>query len=272
MNGGGIPKFLIACPQPETIVKVSIPTLNLDDKEHMCLDGELTLEYSSTLATSVSSVASKNGVSVTANLPIMLFRGSFGLGSTDGSLVLPESSLGTDYIISSYHSTLNGIDEFLIVGTTDNTSVIININSVEETINLNRLETYMRNGVRLTGSTISSSAPVFMLSGNLCANIPNNNVLYCDYIEEAMTPINSLGQVHVISFMHPRPDFTISIVAVHNETSLSIYDADGNKLEEVASMVKAGAIFRTYTREQTISVIANKPILVDQMENPEIPR
>lgn len=117
----------------------------------------------------------------------MLFAGSFASHSSDSSLILPEESLGTEYVISSYPSRK---EQLLIVATADDTSVNINLNSINVTSTLNRLETYLYSGVRLSGTKVFSSAPVFVLSGGSCANIPNDSVYACDYIDESMPPLH----------------------------------------------------------------------------------
>lgn len=79
-----------------------------------------------------------------------------------------------------------------------------------------------------------------------------------------MPPVSSLGKHHIVSYMKPRPDFTVSIAAPYSSTSVTIYNAAGTVLENISSMKQMDVVFRTYTGFQTLSVLASQPILVTQ--------
>lgn len=257
--------LLIACREQTALINVSIPALNIFNKQHQLKDGALTLTYSNIISSSTSGTISSKGVHVTADKPVVLFAGMLATeGSADGSLVMPEVSLGSDYILSGFPFGDGGTDEYLVVGTVDRTIISVFSKSVRENITLNRMETYMRAGTNLTGTMISSSAPIYVLSGHKCANIPNISVRACDYIDEEMPSLGSLGTRHVVSYMAPRPDFTISIAVPYNNTSVTIYNAAGAVIETITSMMKTNAIFRSYTGFQSISIISTQPVLVTQ--------
>ncbi|XP_053403273.1 IgGFc-binding protein-like [Mercenaria mercenaria] len=263
VDNNGIPTIFVTCPSGEATVSISIPHLQINE-EASTVGGVLTKSYSTTLSSATSGSISTKAVFITSDTPVMLFSGSMKSGSSDISFVLPETSLGSSYIISGHPSTNAGLDEFLVIATSDTTQVTITLKTgSQETITLNRLETYYREATDMSGTMISADAPISVLSGHGCANVPDNNVSYCDYIGETMPPESYLGSVHVLSFMKPRPDFTVSIIAPNDQTSVRIHDDLGNILETFSLMAREAA-FRTYTGSATISVTSSLPVLVTQ--------
>ncbi|XP_060579285.1 IgGFc-binding protein-like isoform X2 [Ruditapes philippinarum] len=256
------PTFYVICAQGEAIVRISIPDLSIDE-EVSTVGGVLKKQYTNRLFSSSSGNISSKAVLVTTNTPVVIFSGNFGEAgaSSDGSFILPESSLGSTYLISGHPSTAFGLDEFLVVGTSDTQVTFTSISGFSETFALKRMQTYYKMASDMSGTMISASAPLFLLSGHSCANIPDISVKYCDYIEAAMPPINALGSIHIISFMKPRPDFTVSIVAPFNQTSVTITDKVGNQIE-ILSLNERNTAFRTYTGSSTISVLTDLPVLV----------
>jgi hypothetical protein len=93
------------------------------------------------------------------------------------------------------------------------------------------MQTYYKHASDMTGTRISASAPLFVLSGNVCANITDNAIKCCYYIEAAMPAINALGNVHITCFMKLRSDFTVIIVAPVYQTSVTIADKVGNQID-----------------------------------------
>jgi hypothetical protein len=175
----GIPTLLITCPEGKANITVSIPALSIVNEHHEMIDGALKLTYSNESSSYISGVISKKGVHITSDRQVVLFAGSIReTGSADGSFVPPEITLGTNYIISGYQDVNPTSDQFLIVGIVDGTIITVTIKSVIEKITLNRMETYFYSQKNLTGSIISSSFPVYVVSGHACANIPNDSVLY----------------------------------------------------------------------------------------------
>lgn len=258
----GIPTIYVLTSSGEADVTISIPFLSINELV-TTVGGALTRTYSNTVSSATSGAISAKGVFISSNVPIMLFSGSMKSGSADGSFVLPETSLGKDYIISGHPSTNAGTDEFTIIGTKDTSQVTIYFNNLlQETITLNRLDAYHHEATDMSGTVIKADAPVFVLSGHICANVPDNTVLYCDYIEETMPPLISLGVAHVLSFMKPRSDFTVSIVSP-DLNSANVYDDLGNLIETLTLEAQV-ALFRTYTGSASISIVSDLPVLVTQ--------
>lgn len=241
--------------EDSAVITVSIPSMNLTNEQHVLVDNTLTLKYPLTV-----SNGSRSGYSVyvTAERPVELFAGNIEL-YRDVTLIPPETLLGTEYVVPGYPFSLAGTEEILIVGTSDNTNITITNGPVSDTFLLNRIQTYFRASQNISGTMILASAPVFVLYGHRCFNIPN-----CGHIEEVVPPTKSLGTVHVISFMKPKPDFTIGIIAPEAHTSVLIYDNDGIPVETLNLSSTKQAIFRAYTPNRTISVVSNRLILITQ--------
>lgn len=260
---GGIPSLIITSYGEDAVVNIIIPHLAINE-QLTTTGGVLTKTYTSTIASSTSNVTSNKAMLVTADRPVMLYAADLTPGGSDGSFVLPEVSLAADYIISGHPSTNAGTDEFLIVGTTDNTVVTLDFKTASpETVTINRLDTHARQGANMSGTMIHATAPIYVLSGHVCANIPDNTVNYCDYVAEIMPPIASLGSVHVVSFMKPRTGFTISIAAPYNQISVKIYNSIGIQLE-IIDMAMKDVVFRTYSNVLAILVVSTDPVLVTQ--------
>jgi hypothetical protein len=64
-----------------------------------------------------------------------------------------------------------------------------------------------------------------------------------------------------MSFMKPRPDFTVSIVAPFNQTAVTITDKVGTQID-FFSLNERNSAFRTYTGSAIISIITDLPVLV----------
>ena len=127
--------------------------------------------------------------------------------STDGFTALPQTAIGTSYEVLGYDdSAIPGAEpsDFQVVGTQDGTTVTITPTAntasrtagVPYTVDLDQGQVYEligSPGADLTGTTITSSAPVSVLSGAQCANIPNGDYSACNYISEEVPPTDEWG-------------------------------------------------------------------------------
>lgn len=266
MNGmanHGSPTLMITCDGIAT-VRVEIPYLAVDEVH--VVTTSLTLTYSvDVVHTMNDTVIDDKVVYVTSDMPVALYSANLKSGSADGSVVVPRPSLKSEYYIAGHPSTLAGTDQVVIIGLSHNTNVTFEYTTdITETITLNQNQSYLKQDIDLTGTRISASNLIFVLSGHVCANIPDNTVVYCDYIDEVAPPLSSLGTTHIVTYMHPRSNFTISIVVTVDFTTVNIYDKNGIFLEIVENLMKQDAIFRKYNGSKTLSVISNHPIMVHQ--------
>ncbi len=152
------------------------------------------------------SVALDKGIHLTSDVPVNCYIMNIHLHSTDGTVVLPFASLGTNYIISDYSPIDNA--EFLVVATEDSTMLTINPTAnllggepagSEIYITLNRGQIYqVKSKSSLSGTLVSSldNKKIAVFSGDQCAFIPRD-VWACDHIVEQMFPTEAWGSSFV---------------------------------------------------------------------------
>ncbi len=163
----------------------------------------------------VSDSLSYTTIRVTSDNDIAVYGINKRLTVTDAFLALPVESLGTEYIIQSYPSSLTenpstGGSQFAVVGTKDNTYVTITlpINTgpyfagVPYSVTLQTGQAYYLKatglpGNDLSGTKISSNYPVAVFGSHQCANVPDNE-LFCDYLIEQLPPVTSWGKEFII--------------------------------------------------------------------------
>lgn len=118
--------------------------------------------------------------------------------TTDMTYLIDGSRLGTNYVVATYKGP-NGPDQMSVQAIADNTSVTFQPKGAAPvTVTLNAGQTYLYNGGSdLTGSRITSTAPVSVFSGNQCSNIPNG-AFACDHLVEQMPSVDQLSARYVL--------------------------------------------------------------------------
>ncbi len=181
----------------------------------------------------------RNGLIITTKDTAAVYAVSSQDYSSDASNVLPTSTLGTDYIISSYYAG-NGTgyyttSEFAIVATVDNT--IINITPTANTytghpagttftVTLNKGQTYSVGSQTgdLTGSLVSVTNgcnPIAIFSGDDIGFVPDGYGAG-DYLYEQLFPIPTLGKNFIVGNLKGRNSSRVKIVAPYDNTTISL--------------------------------------------------
>ncbi len=145
--------------------------------------------------------------------------------SNDASLLLPSTSLGTEYIVTSWPTqsfdvTFAAKGAVTVVAVTPGETTVNVLSPVAtlpgvgneppalapgtpQTFTLSYGEVISfaagNNGGDLTGFEVESNQPVAVFSGHECANVPTD-VAYCDHIEQQLFPVDTWGT----SFVGPR--------------------------------------------------------------------
>lgn len=224
---------------------------------------------------------------VTSTENISLYAASYADYSTDGFVVLPINSLGTEHMIMSYFSDyiLDNQGEFssnstpsqyIIVANENNTKIKLK-NKVETTknsnleyeITLNRGDSYLvQAGFQnlrgdLTGSMITSDKPIAVFAGHQRSAIPFDYPRRSktrDILIEQMNPIRLWGRNALISPLPvPRRQFNISkdifrILALRDNSEIYLND-------KLVKILNSGEIYEA-PLDSAYFVKSNAPISV----------
>ncbi len=166
-------------------------------------------------------------IKINAENPVSLVASVRFNQSSDAFTVLPQETLGTEYILSSYNdasgyypsiSSLSSVSGIVIPY--DNTQLEVIIGGNEETIItgfkkagdtlraiLNSGDVYMlptmRNRADLSGTTVKATKPVAVITGNQNANIPLENG-NSDYIANMELPVSTWGKEYLVPYSAER--------------------------------------------------------------------
>jgi hypothetical protein len=188
--------------QKDTTGKVEIPGLSFSKSFTVKANNITTVEVPKKARFLSDNAVSNLGIIVTAKDEITVYGLNQVKYSTDAFLALPSDTLGTEYIAMSYPSVLEG-SQIAVVGVFDNTKVTM-IPSIDTSksskdvpfqIKLNRGEVFSLNvssRLDLTGTQIKASAPIAVMSGSFCAEVPPGKSA-CDHLVEMMAPLSTWG-------------------------------------------------------------------------------
>jgi hypothetical protein len=206
------------------------------------------------------------GIHITAGAPVSVYGLEDVVFSSDGFTALPVSAIGTDYYALGYDT--GGLSsDFQVVGTTAGTTVTITPTStagghtggVPYTVQLNAGQVYQLTGAPLTGTHISSTSPVSVLSGNQCVDIPVGYA-YCNYIAEQLPPTSEWGTDFVTEPLATRTKGdTFRVMADTNGTTVTINGANVATLD-------AGKYYETQLTTASV-VHSSAPVLVAQFSD-----
>ncbi len=185
-----------------------------------------------------------------ASCPTAQFGGCFSF-SADASLLLPQNALTGNYYVVGHRTVFTG-DLLAITATRDSTVVTIHAGphvhslkgagvdlapgeSATLTMNGGDVVQLFTTGSSASqtwsGSTVTATAPVQVLTGAPCATVPDGTIA-CDHLEETVLPAETLGQEYAVTI--PRTPAGLSgtphggkhvvrIHGVHDGTTLT-YD------------------------------------------------
>ena len=211
------------------------------------------------------------GVHITAAAPVTVYGLEDSNFSTDGFTALPVTAIGTSYDVLGFDDATNpgaGPSDFQVVGTQDGTTVTItpSQNAGSHTagtpfnVSLDAGQAYEligNAGLDLTGTIISSTAPVSVLSGAECADIPSGAYFACNYVAEQLPPTQEWGTDFVTEPLATRTlGDTFRVLADTAGTVVTLNGTD-------AATLGVGQYYQTQLT--TASVIhTSQPVLVAQ--------
>jgi hypothetical protein len=214
-----------------------------------------------------SEVVEEKAIHVTAGAPVVVYGLSDLEYTTDAYTALPSEVVGTTYTVLAYGSG-GASSEFSVVATQENTEVTITPSvqagshaaGVPYTVTLNQGQEYQLQAYEdLTGTKITSTAPISVFGGNQCADIPDGYA-YCDYIVEQDVPDAAWGTSFLTEPLKTRlnGDY-FELVADQNETEVTL---NGN----VIAKLNAGEHYSQEV-EGAGEWSSNKPIELAQYAN-----
>jgi hypothetical protein len=202
--------------------------------------------------------------------------------SNDASLLLPTNVWRNEYYAAAWQQ-LAGVNpsQLAVTAWKDGTKVTINAKAatlagqgapafavdVPQTVTLDSgdvLEITSRTG-DLTGSHVTSTEPVQVISGHYCANVPNG-VAACDHMEESMFSVDALGRRYMINApaMTTLPNGkveTIRIIATMPNTNL-VYDPP--QPGAPTTIAAAGGFVEIASSAASFLITADQKVLVAQ--------
>lgn len=223
------------------------------------------------------------GIHVTSEAPISLYLMNFTTNSYDGSIVLPTSALGDEYIIQSYTGQLAGAHADIpyeplypstcgIIATEDNTRIdIVPSVPLRENhqigqsfqINLKRGEVYQLAtdvgcAYPLTGTTVCSNKNVAIFTGCDFTTIPTKEGISGDHIVEQLIPTKSWGKSFAAVNTHGQSVDILQITALEDRT-------EGTKLSINGTVVATLKCKETYTyrlsaSDKSVYIEADHPV------------
>jgi hypothetical protein len=152
-------------------------------------------------------------VRVIAGEPIVLSAINRITYTSDGILALPTTALGREYVVASAPDIADGTNQrlpsqYVVTAPSDGTVVtIVNAWATQShaagesvTVTLNRGDVYsaMSKGGRgdLTGTVITATKPVAVMSGQNCTYLPDAQYPACDHLVEMLTPVSAWGKLY----------------------------------------------------------------------------
>ena len=235
---------------------------------------------------------------ITSDEPIICYGVTRYTYTSDGYLAIPKSALGKRYLVSSFSDPTsdNGYQYYTsytsIVAAYDNTVVVFRLGGSFETYveqlngsdltitgtNISK-QTMQKGDVfligalgnygDLSGSVISSTKPVAVISGSFCGFIPRG-VAACDFLIEQEMPVKTWGKkYHVSPIVKRTKSAWVKIYA--SEINTQLY-RDGNAfgtLTEVGGIENDGGfisrrIFGDGEAPRPVTISADKPISITQ--------
>jgi IgGFc binding protein/HYR domain len=218
-----------------------------------------------------------NAIHVVATQPVSVYGHNHIRYTTDSYLGLSTRGLGKSYMVLAYQNKYGGAPElngvqFALAAPEDNTAVVIvpsvgvgvHAPNVPFNLTLMRGQTYQLRDTNdypadLTGTLIISDRPIAVFGSHQCANIPNSNTFFCDYIVEQLPPTELWGTSFVTVPLATRLNGdTFRILALFNSTTVNT-----NGVAIPLGPLNQGKYFEIQLASGT-QITSDKPVLVAQ--------
>ncbi len=258
---------------------VSIPLSGWSTPFSIASSGVTTVTIPNTTEHTGGDVVNDKGILIQSSADVTVTAVNLQNFSTDGTQILPASSLGISYRVEAYRGLPGFADfyksELLVVATEDGTQVTITptVNTsgghaagVPYTVSLNAGQSYQVQSalasLDLTGTLIVGTAqsgscrPFAVFGGSMCANVPVG-CSACDHICEQMIPTDKWGTLfHTVTF-GTTTQYTYRILAHQSGTQISIDGA-------APITLNAGQKYEVNSASSAVCLSSNLPISVTE--------
>ncbi|MEM6990693.1 MAG: IgGFc-binding protein [Myxococcota bacterium] len=222
---GGSDGLVVANPSQEHAAHVQVweaddegVELAVGDPRELSPGESTTFLMNTTPLESTSAVRRGESFCVSSDRPVVAYQHApaSGIASNDGSALLPEHSLGTEYVVASYPGTTHWpghLAYFDVIAANDGTTVSWTppvpteaadgvpaaAANATESVQLDRygtLQVAAAFGDDLTGTIVEADGPVWVVGASACAAVPQDSGT-CDHIQEQMIPLAQWGTTAV---------------------------------------------------------------------------
>lgn len=190
---------------PGTTGSVDVPGVSFSAPFSIPADGFASVALPTTAMVTASDGVESLGAHVVAGAPVIVYGVNLHAQTTDSFLALPRSALGTEYTAVTFQPFPSDptatAAQITIVGTADGTQITITpvagIGSHPPgspyAIQIDSGDVYQgQSSGDLTGSSISASEPIAVLSGNIWTLVPSTDS-FADHLVEQLVPTATWG-------------------------------------------------------------------------------
>ena len=214
------------------------------------------------------NVIENKGIEITASHEISVAGTTLQGFTSDAYLALPYDVLGTEYIVLSHNQGPNAWLQ--VVATEDNTQVTILPTSalsggrtanVAFTVTLNKNQAGLwSTSADLSGSTVTSTKPISVFGGHVCANVPTTSTSACDTLVDQMPPLSTLGKTFaLVPFFQRNGGDWIRVLATKAGTEIKL---NNNTL----ATINAKQVHSFNLPSTTFALLeASEPVMVIQL-------
>ena len=264
-NGVRLSLFITA--SQDANVKINIESLNYN-KEYQVKAGEMKeINIDPSCEITSDDEVVRNSIYISSDVPVVVYGLNTMHQTTDTYTAIPVKSLGMEYYVMCYSTSVGYTSQYAIIAAEDNTKIEISPGPSSATarqgkkFTLNRGEVFQSCGDieldedDLTGTYIKSDKKIAVFSGHQCAYVPKN-VIACNHLVEQLPPLKYWGNDYVVPPLEGRTGSVIRILASENNT---IVTAGQEKFT-----LRAGEFTELNVGKATLKIKADKPVLTAQ--------
>ena len=210
---------------------------------------------------------------------LTVYAHNYMTGGGDAYLAYPVTSLGNNYMVMSYPSTIGNINYqtgsfFSLIATKDNTTIKLKIKdknnsviNVEKILSKGQSYRFYKNVLNgagtdnsdFTGTEIESNFPIAVFSGNVNTNVPYEGGNGSNHIVEQLTPIETWGNnfvLNTIEVYSPVVGVQYKILASKDNTEITI--------NGIKNYLNKGQSYTLTNIAVPLFVTSNFPVLIAQ--------